>query len=108
MNTNRTAAATVALASAALLAGCGVPSIPQGENAVAAAWSEVENQYQRRADLVPNLVETVKGYAAHELDQLDVLQEAAQAPVQGHHAGRRHGAQGEVLRRGTAAPTGAR
>jgi LemA protein len=66
----------VALAAAALLAGCGLQSIPQGENAVAAAWAEVENQYQRRADLVPNLVETVKGYAAHERETLEAVVKA--------------------------------
>jgi LemA protein len=53
--------------------GCGVQSIPQGENAVAGAWGEVQNQYQRRADLVPNLVETVKGYAAHERETLEAV-----------------------------------
>ncbi|HEY3520617.1 MAG TPA: LemA family protein [Rhodanobacteraceae bacterium] len=49
-----------------LLSGCGYNSIQQKDEAVKAAWSEVVNQYQRRADLVPNLVNTVKGYAAHE------------------------------------------
>jgi LemA protein len=58
-------------AAAALATGCGYQAIPQSENAVSAAWGEVENQYQRRADLVPNLVETVKGYAAHERQTLD-------------------------------------
>jgi LemA protein len=66
-----------ALAAAALavsqLAGCGFQSIPQSENAVGAAWAEVQNQYQRRADLVPNLVETVKGYAAHEKETLEAV-----------------------------------
>jgi LemA protein len=62
------------LALAAILAGgCGYQSIPQAENAVGAAWAEVENQYQRRADLVPNLVETVKGYAAHERGTLEAV-----------------------------------
>jgi len=60
-----------AVALAAALAGCGIQSIPQGENAVAGAWAEVQNQYQRRSDLVPNLVETVKGYAAHEKETLE-------------------------------------
>ena len=46
--------------------GCGYNSIQSKDEAVTAAWSEVVNQYQRRADLVPNLVNTVKGYAAHE------------------------------------------
>jgi LemA protein len=63
----------VAAASIPLLAACGVQSIPRGENAVTAAWAEVENQYQRRADLVPNLVETVKGAAAHERETLEAV-----------------------------------
>ena len=63
----------VAAASIPLLAACGVQSIPRGENAVTAAWAEVENQYQRRADLVPNLVETVKGSAAHERETLEAV-----------------------------------
>ncbi|HUB05821.1 MAG TPA: LemA family protein [Myxococcales bacterium] len=54
-------------------AGCGVQSIPQTKNAVDAAWAEVENQYQRRADLVPNLVATVKGYATHEQSTLEAV-----------------------------------
>ncbi len=45
------------------LSGCGVNKIPTLDEQVKAAWSEVLNQYQRRADLIPNLVETVKGYA---------------------------------------------
>ena len=49
-----------------LLAGCGYNRIQQADEGVKAQWSEVLNQYQRRADLVPNLVNTVKGYAAHE------------------------------------------
>ncbi|BDG10660.1 LemA family protein [Anaeromyxobacter paludicola] len=67
-----------ALAGLVLLAatGCGFQSIPQGENAVAGAWAEVQNQYQRRADLVPNLVETVKGYATHEKSTLEGVIEA--------------------------------
>jgi len=63
----------LALGAALSLAACGVQSIPQGENAVSAAWAEVQNQYQRRADLVPNLVETVKGAAAHEKDTLEAV-----------------------------------
>jgi len=51
---------------ATMLSGCGYNSIQSKDEAVKAAWSEVVNQYQRRADLVPNLVATVKGYAAHE------------------------------------------
>ena len=54
------------LLAAVLLGGCGYNSIQSKDEAVTAAWSEVLNQYQRRADLVPNLVNTVKGYAQHE------------------------------------------
>ena len=49
-----------------MLSGCGYNAIQKQDEAVKAQWSEVLNQYQRRADLVPNLVNTVKGYAAHE------------------------------------------
>ena len=73
MTNTRTA---FALAAALLLGGCGYQSIPRADNAVTAAWAEVENQYQRRADLVPNLVETVKGYAAHEKETLEAVVEA--------------------------------
>ena len=65
--------AVSAVAAAALLSGCGIQSIPQADNAVSAAWAEVENQYQRRADLVPNLVETVRAYAAHEKETLEAV-----------------------------------
>ncbi len=53
------------------LPSCGYNSLQQMDEGVKAAWSEVENQYQRRADLVPNLVETVKGYAKHEESTLE-------------------------------------
>ena len=59
-----------------LLAGCGVQSIPQSENQVDAASAEVQNQYKRRADLIPGLVNTVKGYAKHEQDTLQGVTEA--------------------------------
>lgn len=60
------------------LSGCGVNNIPTYDEQVKAAWSQVENQYQRRADLIPNLVNTVKGYAAHEQEVLvDVTQARA-------------------------------
>ena len=60
----------------ALLSGCGVNNIPTFDEQVKSAWSQVENQYQRRADLIPNLVETVKGYASHETDTLMAVVEA--------------------------------
>ncbi|MEW5892124.1 MAG: LemA family protein [Pseudomonadota bacterium] len=56
----------VALFSAISLSGCGYNTLQAQDEGIKAAWSEVLNQYQRRADLVPNLVNTVKGYAAHE------------------------------------------
>ena len=59
-----------------LLSACGFNTIPTAEERAKAAWSEVLNQYQRRADLIPNLVETVKGYAAHEKDVLEGVVEA--------------------------------
>ena len=61
---------------ASLLSGCGYNQIQQKDEAVAAGWSEVLNQYQRRADLIPNLVNTVKGYAAHEQQVLTAVTEA--------------------------------
>src|SRR5262249_51734011 len=58
------------------VAACGINAIPTLEEQVTAAWSEVLNQYQRRADLVPNLVETVKGYAKQEREVLEAVVEA--------------------------------
>ncbi len=55
---------------------CMYNSLVSSEEAVEAAWSQVENQYQRRADLVPNLVATVKGYAAHEQETLQGVVDA--------------------------------
>ena len=54
------------LVLASLLSGCGYNTIQEKDEAVTAAWSQVLNVYKRRADLVPNLVATVKGYASHE------------------------------------------
>ncbi len=61
---------------AVLVSGCGFNNIPTHEETAKAAWSEVLNQYQRRADLIPNLVETVKGFAAQEKDVLVGVVEA--------------------------------
>lgn len=69
-------AVVVALASTLTLSGCGYNTLQVKDEAVTAAWSEVQNQYQRRADLVPNLVNVVKGYAKHEEQ---VLTEVTQA-----------------------------
>ena len=64
------------VAAASMLFACGVNTIPTYEEQAKAAWSEVLNQYQRRADLIPNLVETVKGYAAQEKTVLTDVTEA--------------------------------
>lgn len=67
---------TVLLMLAFLLSGCGINNIPTYDENVKAAWAQVENQYQRRADLVPNLVETVKGFAKQEKETLTAVIEA--------------------------------
>jgi len=59
-----------------LLSGCGYNEIQSNEEAVIAAWADVEATYQRRADLIPNLVETVKAYAAHEKETLQAVTQA--------------------------------
>lgn len=59
-----------------LLTSCGVQSLPEAKNNVEASWAEVQNQFKRRADLIPNLVETVKGYAKQEKDTLVAVVEA--------------------------------
>ena len=58
------------------LSGCGYNTIQQNDEKVIASWGDVEAAYQRRADLIPNLVEVVKGYAAHEKDTLTAVVEA--------------------------------
>jgi LemA protein len=60
----------------ALLSGCGYNTMQANEEAVIAAWGNVESSYQRRSDLIPNLVEVVKGYAKHEADTLKAVTEA--------------------------------
>ena len=72
----KNSALAIALASTLTLTGCGYNTLQVKDEAVIAAWSEVQNQYQRRADLVPNLVNVVKGYAKHEEQ---VLTEVTQA-----------------------------
>lgn len=77
VSTIRRPFAVVAMALLGLvLAGCGVNNVPTLEEKAKASWSEVQNQYQRRADLIPNLVETVKGYAAQEREVLTAVVEA--------------------------------
>ncbi|MFT4080348.1 LemA family protein [Rhodomicrobium lacus] len=76
----RLAPAAALIAVALVLSGCGINTIPSYEQQAKAAWSEVQNQYKRRADLIPNLVETVKGFAAQEKSVLtDVVEARAKA-----------------------------
>jgi LemA protein len=65
-----------AMLLALLVSGCGVNNIPSYEEQAKAKWSEVQNQYQRRADLIPNLVETVRGYARQEREVLEAVTNA--------------------------------
>ncbi|KQT52609.1 MULTISPECIES: LemA family protein [unclassified Aureimonas] len=59
-----------------LLSACGINNVPTYDEQAKAAWAQVQNQYQRRADLIPNLVETVKGFAAQEKEVLTAVVEA--------------------------------
>ena len=69
-------AVLILLSAAVFLTGCGVNNIPTYEEKAKSAWSQVLNQYKRRADLIPNLIETVKGFAAQEKDVLTSVVEA--------------------------------
>ena len=68
-----------AMLIATMLSGCGYNTFQTKDEATKAAWGEVVNQYQRRADLIPNLVNTVKGYASHEKDTLEAVTKARAA-----------------------------
>lgn len=76
MISQRTLSLLLALTVFFGLSGCGVNNIPTYDEEVKASWSQVLNQYQRRADLVPNLVNTVKGFAAQEKEVLTAVTEA--------------------------------
>lgn len=67
---------TLLLIMSTLLGGCGYNTLQSADEQIKASWSEVLNQYQRRADLVPNLVNVVKGYAAHEKEVFEAVTEA--------------------------------
>jgi LemA protein len=83
MNRIRTPARLLlVLALSASLAGCGINTIPTQDEAVKAQWGEVQNQYQRRSDLIPNLVATVKGYAAQESNVLIAVTQARASATQ--------------------------
>jgi LemA protein len=75
-NLKRRAGTWALSAAAALVSGCGYNTIQAQDEQVKAAWSEVVNQYQRRADLIPNLVKTVEGYASQEREVLLGVTEA--------------------------------
>jgi len=64
------------------LAGCGINTIPTQDEQVKAAWAEVQNQYQRRSDLIPNLVATVQGYARQEREVLTQVTQARASATQ--------------------------
>jgi LemA protein len=68
-----------AILAGSLLSGCGYNQFQSKDEATKAAWGEVVNQYQRRADLIPNLVNTVKGYATHERETLEAVTRARAA-----------------------------
>lgn len=72
----------VALVACVSLNSCGYNTMTEKEEAVNKAWSNVENQYQRRSDLIPNLVNTVKGYAQHEQNTLTAVLEARSKATQ--------------------------
>ena len=73
---SRAVAAVLLLGLAGPLGGCGYNTIPTREEQAKASWAEVQNQYQRRTDLIPNLVSTVQGYAKQEKDVLTSVIEA--------------------------------
>lgn len=72
----------VALVALVSLNSCGYNTMTEKEEAINKAWSNVENQYQRRSDLIPNLVNTVKGYAQHEQSTLTAVLEARSKATQ--------------------------
>jgi LemA protein len=78
----RAARVAAAVALPLALAGCGINAIPTKQEAAKAAWADVQNDYQRRADLIPNLVATVKGYAAQEKSVLTAVTEARASATQ--------------------------
>jgi LemA protein len=79
---SRLSAVIVVICLAGILSGCGYNTIPTLEEQAKARWSDVQNQYQRRADLIPNLVATVQGYAKQEKDVLTAVVEARSKATQ--------------------------
>ncbi|MDP1618265.1 LemA family protein [Phenylobacterium sp.] len=78
----RLARVAVLIAVPLALAGCGINTIPTKDERAKAAWAEVQNQYQRRSDLIPNLVSTVQGFAAQEREVLVAVTEARASATQ--------------------------
>jgi LemA protein len=78
----RFARAALIVLAPLMVAGCGINTIPTKDEQAKAAWAEVQNQYQRRADLIPNLVETVRGYAAQERQVLTEVTQARASATQ--------------------------
>jgi LemA protein len=83
MKFRRPAALVAVVLMALSLSGCGYNTIPTLEEQAKAKWADVQNQYQRRADLIPNLVATVQGYAKQEKDVLTSVVEDAQNQLSG-------------------------
>ena len=79
---NRFARAALIVLAPLLIAGCGINTIPTKDEKAKAAWAEVQNQYQRRMDLIPNLVATVQGFAAQEREVLTAVTEARASATQ--------------------------
>ena len=79
---SRRSAVIAVICVAGILSGCGYNTIPTLEEQAKARWSDVQNQYQRRADLIPNLVATVQGYAKQEKDVLTAVVEARSKATQ--------------------------
>jgi LemA protein len=80
----------------ALLSGCGYNIMQANEEAVTAAWGNVESSYQRRADLIPNLVECVKGYAKHEKSVFDDVTKARAAALGAKGVGEKMKAENQI------------
>src|SRR6195952_3527131 len=82
INVSRLRGILVAIALGAGLAGCGYNNIPTLEESAKAKWADVQNNYQRRSDLIPNLVATVQGYAKQEKDVLVQVTQARASATQ--------------------------
>ncbi len=83
---NRIAVALVAIVAMTSLSSCNYNSLVEQEQAVDQAWAQVENQYQRRADLIPNLVNTVKGYSEHESETFIKVTQARSGLTEAYNA----------------------